>query len=199
MSQAASPANGDPAANLPTDNPPAASSPSPVDVDSPAPTDPTSAAARCAQLESSRPALNNTVYDTVSGGVLNEVLIGNSINDIIAAIGDIEAYFNSINGAHLGASNVLLSAQSFGDISVGFGTVYIVGTNEGQASLKSVVGGAPATVVMCGVHASSVALGVGNLVLVNSTVDSLIGAAITVVESNSSVGDSTVGLLTVKQ
>jgi hypothetical protein len=171
-----------------------------VDVNSPPPTDPTSAANRCAQLTAQRPPLTSTNYGDIAGGVINETLIGNSVTNIIAAIGNIEAYFNTIGEAHTGASNVLLSANTIGDVSAGFGSVYLVdGSNETQGSVHSVVAGAPASVIVCSMHVGSIAMGVGNVVLVNSTVDELIGAAITVVEVNSTVTKSTVGLLTVKK
>jgi len=59
--------------------------------------------------------------------------------------------------------------------------------------------GAPATVVICGMNVDSVAIGVGDLILVNSHVNSLLGAAINVVEVNSTFANSTVGLLNVKR
>ena len=122
------------------------------------------------------------------------------MTNIIAAIGDIEAYFNTIGEAHTGASNVLLSAGTIGDVSAGFGTVYLIGnSNETQGSVHNVIAGAPATIVVCSMHVGEIDMGVGKVILVNSTVDNLVGAAITAIEVNSTIGSSTVGLLTVKK
>ena len=47
--------------------------------------------------------------------------------------GEIKAYFNTIGEAHTGASNVLLSAHTIGDVSAGFGMVYLVGDATGAS------------------------------------------------------------------
>jgi hypothetical protein len=192
-----------PTASVPPTTPPTTTPPTtttPPDIDSPAPADPASAAARCAQLQAQRPPLSNVVYGDVAGGVVREVFNGQSIGTIIAAIADVEAYANTIAEADLGASNTLLAAHTIGDVNAGFGAVYLIGDNAATPSTAhDVIAGAPATIVVCGMHVHSIAIGVGKLILVNSQVDDLLGAAITVVEVNSTVTKSTVGLLTIKR